>query len=88
MSRQHTDAGTQMTMRGILDHTSLRTVKGGEQLRPGVEVTYRGHVRGGPRFGATGVVREMRGRRVVVDLQGYGIWHIPFYFLSTSLKAA
>lgn len=88
MNSQDTGLDTQMIMPGMLERSSLQTVMGGGQLRPGIEVTYHGHIKGGPKFGATGVVQEMRGRRVVADLYGWGIWHIPFYFLSTTLKAA
>jgi hypothetical protein len=77
-----------MIMPGMHERNSAQTVMGGWQLRPGVEVTYHGHIKGGPKFGATGIVQEIRGKRVVVDLYGWGIWHIPFYFLSTTLKAA
>lgn len=88
MNSQDNATGIQMIMPGMHDHSSPRTLVGGWQLRPGVEVTYHGHINGGPRFGATGIVQEVRGRRVVVDLNGWGTWHIPYYFLSTSLKAA
>ena len=88
MNSQESAAGTQMIMPGMQDRHPFQSVMGGWQLHPGVEVTYRGHIKGGPKFGATGVVQEVRGRRVVVDLHGWGTWHIPFYFLSTTLKAA
>ena len=88
MNSQDNATGTQMIMPGMHDRRSLQTVVGGGHLRPGIEVTYRGNIKGGPKFGATGVVQEVRGRRVVVDLYGWGIWHIPYYFLSTTLKAA
>ena len=88
MNLQETGSGTQMIMPGMLDRSSVRTVVAGGQLRPGVEVMYHGNIKGGPKFGATGIVQEVRGRRVVIDLYGWGIWHIPFYFLSTTLKAA
>ena len=88
MDVQDTATGTQMIMPGMRDRRSVQTVMGGWQLDPGVEVTYQGHIKGGPKFGATGIVQEIRGKRVVVDLYGWGTWHIPFYFLSTTLKAA
>ena len=88
MNVHDTATGTQMIMPGMRDRSSPQTVMGGWQLHPGVEVTYRGNIKGGPKFGATGVVQEVRGRRVVVDLYGWGTWHIPYYFLSTTLKAA
>ena len=88
MNSQDSATGTQMIMPGMQDRNSAQTVMGEWQLRPGVEVTYHGHIKGGPKFGASGVVQEVRGRRVVVDLYGWGIWHIPYYFLSTTLKAA
>ena len=88
MNSQDSATGTQMIMPGMHDRSSVQTVMGGWQLRPGVEVTYHGHIKGGPKFGATGVVQEVKGRRVVVELYGWGTWHIPYYFLSTALKAA
>ena len=88
MNSQGVGSGTQMIMPGMHDHGPSLTVGGGWQLRPGVEVTYHGHIKGGPKFGAIGIVQEIRGKRVVVDLYGWGTWHIPFYFLSTTLKAA
>ena len=88
MTYQDSATGTQMIMPGMHDLSSYRHAEVGEQLRPGIEVSYNGHIKGGPKFGATGVVQEVRGRRVVVDLYGWGTWHIPYYFLSTTLKAA
>ena len=88
MDVHDTATGVQMIMPGMHEPSTVETVLGVRQLRPGIEVTYHGHISGGPKFGATGVVQEVRGRRVVVDLYGWGTWHIPFYFLSTSLKAA
>ena len=88
MTYQDSATGTQMIMPGMLDRGPIPTVVGGGRLRPGVEVTYHGNIKGGPKFGATGVVQEIRGRRVVVDLSGWGIWHIPYYFLSTTRMAA
>ena len=83
-----TVTATQMIMPGMDAAGSFQSAMRGGTLCPGVEVTYRGHIKGGPSFGATGVVQEIRGRRVVVNLHEWGVWHIPFYFLSTSLKAA
>ena len=88
MGAHDTAMDVQMIMPGMHERSAVETVLGGWQLHPGVEVTYRGHIKGGPKFGATGVVQEVRGRRVVVDLYGWGTWHIPYYFLSTALKAA
>ena len=88
MNSQDAATGTQMIMPGMHERSSPSTVMGGWQLRPGVEVTYHGQIKGGPKSGATGVVQEVRGKRVVVDLHGWGTWHIPYYFLSTTLKAA
>ena len=88
MNPSSTVAATQMIMPGMDDASPFRSTMSGGPLSPGVEVTYRGHIKGGPSFGTTGVVQEIRGRRVVVNLQGWGVWHIPFYFLSTRLKAA
>ncbi len=88
MNPPSTTTATQMIMSGMDDATPFQSAISGGPLSPGVEVTYRGHIKGGPSFGATGVVQEIRGRRVVVNLQGWGVWHIPFYSLSTSLIAA
>ncbi len=69
MNVRDTATGTQMIMPGMRDRSSPQTVMGGWQLHPGVEVTYRGNIKGGPKFGATGVVprgaRQARRRRPV-----------------------
>ena len=49
---------------------------------PGQEVLYIGRLKGGPRFGVRGVVKETLGRRAVVDMGRWGIWRVPYYFLS------
>ena len=54
---------------------------------PGQEVTYLGKLRGGPRFGARGIVQDNLGRRAVVDMGHLGTWHIPYYFLAVPLEA-
>ena len=58
------------------------------QAVPGQEVIYLGKVRGGPRYGARGTVRRAKGKRALVDMGRSGAWHIPYYFLSSTRKAA
>ena len=88
MKRHGTVPATQIPMPGMLVpvHLDARTFT--EPVRPGSEVMYHGNIKGGPRFGARGVVREILGRRVVVDLEQYGTWHVPPYLLSAPVKAA
>ena len=57
-------------------------------LSPGIEVEYIGKVGGGPRYGATGVVREKLSRRALVDMGVSGRWLVPYYFLDVPSKAA
>ena len=57
-------------------------------LSPGIEVEYIGRVGGGPRYGATGVVKETLARRALVDMGMSGRWLVPYYFLSATSKAA
>ncbi len=79
---------TQIPMPGIAAPRNLDVSTLTEAVRPGSEVMYHGHIKGGPRFGAKGVVQEIRGRRVIVDLESHGKWHVPFYLLSVPLNAA
>ncbi len=78
----------QMPMPGMPSFRQLDAVSLSQPVRPGSEVMYHGNIKGGPRFGAKGVVRETLGRRVVVDLDKYGTWHVPPYLLSAPVKAA
>ena len=57
-------------------------------LSPGIEVEYIGRVGGGPRYGATGVVKETLSRRALVDMGMSGRWLVPYYFLDVASKAA
>ena len=54
---------------------------------PGREVLYVGKLKGGPRFGARGLVKETLGRRAVVDMGRRGTWRIPYYYLAVPLEA-
>ena len=56
-------------------------------VSPGQKVTYLGKVRGGPRFGSSGVVRRTLGRTAVVDIDSVGQWHIPYYYLGVPRAA-
>ena len=61
------------------------------EFGPGQEVLYLGRVSGGPRYGARGIVRELRGRKAVVEIRGRrraNVWHIPCYFLTMPGRAA
>ena len=57
-------------------------------LSPGAEVEYVGRVGGGPRYGATGVVRQTLARRALVDMGMSGRWLVPYYFLDVPSRAA
>ena len=58
------------------------------QVTTGQAVVYVGQIKGGPRYGATGVVRRVMVKRALVDMGQSGAWHIPYYFLSSTKKAA
>ena len=53
-------------------------------LVPGQAVIYLGHVSGGPRYRARGVVKRALSRTAVVDMGQAGTWHIPYLFLSVA----
>ena len=78
----------QLPLAGMPEPLYLRTRPVTFGLQPGREVTYLGRVEGGPRFGASGIVVEMKGRKVVVDLGRGGRWHIPYYFLAVPIADA
>ena len=89
MPRGQNVVDRQLTIPGLrptTDDTATPSPPPAGRLGPGAVVVYRGRVRGGPRFGAKGVVREVRGRRVVVNLAEGGVWHIPAYFLRGPLR--
>ena len=58
------------------------------RLGPGQTVYYNGSLPGGPCRGAHGVVRRTLRRHAVVDLGNFGVWYIPYYFLSAPSKVA
>ncbi len=67
---------------------------GPANVAPGQEVLYLGRINGGPRYGSRGVVREVRGRKAIVEIgrvtrgRANDVWHIPYYFLAVPSKAA
>jgi hypothetical protein len=67
---------------------------GPADVAPGKEVLYLGRLIGGPRYGSRGVVREVRGRKAIVEIgrvrsgRPSDIWHIPYYFLADPSRAA
>ena len=67
---------------------------GPTDVSPGKEVLFLGRFNGGPKYGSRGVVREVRGRKAVVEIgrvrggRPSDIWHIPFYFLADPSRAA
>ncbi len=48
----------------------------------GQRVVYIGSVGGGPRYGASGVVKSARRHKAIVELSGSGTWHVPYYLLT------
>lgn len=50
-------------------------------------VYYLGRVRGGPPFGARGLVAGVRGGRVVVRFPRHGTWYVPLAFLGAAEEA-
>ena len=77
----------QMEMRGMPEvRRALPTVRCCN-LAPGQQVLYLGRIQGGPRYGSPGVVMRVLSHKAVVEIQGAGIWNIPYFFLSKT-KAA
>lgn len=82
----------QLQMPGIADLTYAGA--GPSEFEPGQRVLYLGRVSGGPRYGSKGIVREVRGRKAVVEIEGRrrrrrtDVWHIPYYFLAVAGRAA
>ena len=78
----------QPQMPGLASPT--RPENGPRGFEPGQEVLYLGRVTGGPRYGSWGVVREVRGRKAVVEIgrRRPDVWHIPCYFLAIPGRAA
>ena len=77
----------QMKMAGMPEaRRALRTVRCCS-LVPGQQVLYLGKIQGGPRYGSSGVVRRVLSHKAVVEIQGSGIWNIPYFFL-TDARAA
>ena len=67
---------------------------GPADVAPGQEVLYLGRLNGGPRYGSRGIVREVRGRKAIVEIgrvargRRSDVWHIPYYFLAVPSRAA
>ena len=78
----------QLHLPGIPTSKALETNANVANLWPGRHVLYLGQVTGGPDYGARGVVKQTRARKVIVDLGRAGTWHIPYQFLSIPLEAA
>ena len=78
----------QLLMPGMPARGRQGVIAGRLELNPGVEVEYIGKVDGGPRFGASGVVKEMKAWRAVVDMGVSGTWLVPYYFLWVSRSVA
>ena len=78
---------TQLTMAGMPPprRTDAATLYG---LSPWQAVQYLGTVAGGPRYGATGLVKETLAHRAVVDMGSSGTWRIPYLFLAALPRAA
>ena len=58
------------------------------QVTTGQSVVYIGQIKGGPRYGTTGVVRRTMVKKALVDMGQSGAWNVPYYFLSSTQKAA
>jgi len=80
--------GAQLAMPGMssIPRSAVNATR--YNLSPGQVVHYLGNLSGGPRYGSRGIVREVLGRRAIVDMGRVGRWHIPYYFLSVSLRWA
>ena len=83
---------SQLQMPGMPD--SAYADVGPTDVAPGQEVLYLGRINGGPRYGSRGVVREVRGRKAIVEIghanrrRSADVWHIPYYFLADPSRAA
>lgn len=56
-------------------------------LVPGQQVLYLGKIQGGPSYGSSGIVRRVLSHKAVVEIQGSGIWNIPYFFLTEAQAA-
>ena len=74
--------GGQMVLAGIEAAAPARSVRCCD-LSAGSAVRYLGRVHGGPRFGSCGTVRRPLARSAVVEMDGVGTWHIPYYLLTS-----
>ena len=77
-----TVSDTQIPMPGMPETLRPLPVASPWSLVPGQEVLYVGKIGGGPGFGARGIVRRALARKAVVDLGRWGIWHVPYHFLT------
>ena len=78
--------GAQLAMPGMSSVSRSEANATRYNLSPGQVVRYLGNLPGGPRYGSRGIVEGVLGRRAIVDMGRVGRWHIPYYFLSVSLK--
>ena len=79
---EHNQMSGQMPMPGVPDPEAPHLVTNCCGIASGQSVVYNGTVAGGPKFGAQGIVKEIRVRNAIVDMGRSGTWHIPFYFLT------
>ena len=77
----------QLHMPGMPVPRLIGPVERHSSLAAGQEVLYVGKVAGGPRYGTLGVVRQILGAKAVVDMEGTGRWHVPYFLLATKIAA-
>lgn len=80
---RHADTA-QLDMPGMPPPTIPNANASPVNLVAGQFVVYLGHVSGGPRYGARGIVKRVLSRTAVVDMGSTGTWHIPYFFLSVA----
>ena len=74
------ESTAQIPMPGIPITQNTHAIQGNVYV--GQEILYMSRRKGGPRLGARGIIKEASKRRAVVDLGQWGIWHVPYSFLS------
>ena len=72
----------QLSMPGMPELVHTHPATDCRSVAPGQQVLYLGEIRGGPRYGASGIIKEAFTRKAIVDMGQAGMWNIPYYFLA------
>ena len=84
---KHRDT-TQLTIPGMPPRLKPRANASPGNVSLGQQILYLGHVNGGPRYGARGIVKRILGRTAIVDMGRVGTWHIPYFLLRDPLQGS